>query len=310
MSTLLLSHPDCLKHDTGPGHPERPDRLRAISRALQDEAFADLVRIEAPKASLDTIGLVHPRAFIEEVQNDIPLEGHFRLEPDTAVSPGSWDAALRAAGAGIEAVDRIMTGKAKNAFCSVRPPGHHAEPDRAMGFCLLSNIAIAAFYARAAYGAERVAVVDFDVHHGNGTQKAFWTEKNLFYGSSHQMPLFPGTGAIDETGVGNICNAPLNPGDGSDAFRAAWEDRIIPALNEFEPDLLLISAGFDAHRSDPLAQIELNDEDFGWITERLMEVADTHCDGRAVSMLEGGYALEALARSTDLHVKALMAAGR
>jgi len=310
MSTLLLSHPDCLKHDTGPGHPERPDRLRAISRALQDEAFADLVRVEAPKASLDTIALVHPRAFIEEVQNDIPLEGHFRLEPDTAVSPGSWDAALRAAGAGIEAVDRIMTGKAKNAFCAVRPPGHHAEPDRAMGFCLFSNIAIAAFYARAAYGAERVAVVDFDVHHGNGTQKAFWTEKNLFYGSSHQMPLFPGTGAIDETGVGNICNAPLNPGDGSDAFRAAWDDRIIPALNGFAPDLLLISAGFDAHRSDPLAQIELNDEDFGWITERLMEVADTHCDGRAVSMLEGGYALEALARSTDLHVKALMAAGR
>jgi acetoin utilization deacetylase AcuC-like enzyme len=310
MSTLLLSHPDCLKHDTGPGHPERPDRLRAISRALQDEAFADLVRIDAPKASLDTIALVHPRAFIEEVQNDIPLEGHFRLEPDTAVSPGSWDAALRAAGAGIEAVDRIMTGKAKNAFCAIRPPGHHAEPDRAMGFCLFSNIAIAAFYARAAYGAERVAVVDFDVHHGNGTQKAFWTEKDLFYGSSHQMPLFPGTGAIDETGVGNICNAPLNPGDGSDAFRAAWGDRIIPALNDFEPDLLLISAGFDAHRSDPLAQIELNDEDFGWITERLMEVADTHCDGRAVSMLEGGYALEALARSTDLHVKALMAAGR
>ncbi len=309
MTTVLLSHPDCLRHDTGPGHPERPDRLRAISRALEDEAFAGLVRVEAPKAPLDTIALVHPREFIEEVRRDIPLDGHFRLEPDTVVSPGSWDAALRAAGAGIEAVDRVMTGKADTVFCAVRPPGHHAEPDRAMGFCLFSNIAIAAFYARAAYGVDRVAVVDFDVHHGNGTQKAFWTEKNLFYGSSHQMPLFPGTGAIDETGVGNICNAPLNPGDGSAEFRAAWEDRIIPALNDFKPDLLLISAGFDAHRSDPLAQIELEDEDFGWITERLMEVADTHCRGRAVSMLEGGYALEALARSTDLHVKALMAAG-
>ncbi|MFD0988444.1 histone deacetylase family protein [Methyloligella solikamskensis] len=308
MSTVLLSHPDCLKHDTSPGYPERSDRLRAISRALQDDAFADLERVEAPKASLETIGLVHPREYIDGVHADIPLEGYFHLDPDTVVSPGSWDAALRAAGAGIEAVDLVMSGKADNAFCSVRPPGHHAEPVRAMGFCLFSNIAIAAFHARAAHGAERVAVVDFDVHHGNGTQKAFWTEKNLFYGSSHQMPLFPGTGAKDETGVGNICNAPLNPGDGSAEFKAVWEDRILPALDEFAPDLLLISAGFDAHRSDPLAQIELNDEDFGWITERLMEVADTHCDGRAISMLEGGYALEALARSTDLHVKALMAA--
>ncbi|ODA67310.1 Histone deacetylase-like amidohydrolase [Methyloligella halotolerans] len=308
MSTVLLSHPDCLKHDTSPGYPERSDRLRAISRALQDEAFDGLERVEAPKASLGTIGLVHPPAFIEEVRKAIPLEGYSHLDPDTVVSPGSWDAALRAAGAGIEAVDRVMTGKADNAFCAIRPPGHHAEPDRAMGFCLFSNIAIAAFHARAAHGADRVAVVDFDVHHGNGTQKAFWSEKDLFYGSSHQMPLFPGTGAVDETGVGNICNAPLRPGDGSVEFKAAWDDRIIPALEAFSPDLLLISAGFDAHRSDPLAQIELNDEDFGWITERLMEVADTHCDGRVVSMLEGGYALEALARSTDLHVKALMAA--
>ncbi|XSG81057.1 MAG: histone deacetylase family protein [Methyloligella sp. ZOD6] len=310
MSTLLLTHPDCLKHDTSPGYPERSDRLRAISRALQDEAFADLVRLEAPKASLDAIARVHPRSYIDEVHDAIPLEGYFHLDPDTVVSPGSWDAALRAAGAGLEAVDRVMSGKAKNAFCAIRPPGHHAEPDRAMGFCLFGNAAIAAFHARAAHGAERVAVVDFDVHHGNGTQKAFWTEKTLFYGSSHQMPLFPGTGAADETGVGNICNAPLKPGDGSAEFRAAWEDRILPALDAFAPDFLLISAGFDAHRSDPLAQLELEDEDFGWITERLMEMAEKHCNGRSVSMLEGGYALEALARSTDLHVKALMAASR
>ncbi|MEG6508822.1 histone deacetylase family protein [Methyloligella sp. 2.7D] len=309
MTTLYVSHPDCLKHDTSPGYPERSDRLRAIGRAMDDEAFADLRREEAPRAALSDIARIHPESFIAEVERSVPIEGYAHLDPDTVVSPGSWEAALRAAGSGILAVDKVMAGDVGNAFCAIRPPGHHAEAERAMGFCLFNNIAIAALHARAAHGLTRIAVVDFDVHHGNGTQKSFWSDPKLFYGSSHQMPLFPGTGAADETGIaGNIVNAPLDPGDGSAEFKAAWEDRILPALDDFKPELLLISAGFDAHRSDPLAQIELNDEDFAWITDRLMQLAATHCGGRSVSMLEGGYALEALARSTALHVRSLMAA--
>jgi len=224
------------------------------------------------------------------------------------VSPGSWDAALRAVGAAIYAVDQIMAGHAKNAFCAVRPPGHHAEPARAMGFCLFDTVAIAALHARAVHGAERVAVVDFDVHHGNGTQAAFWSDKNLFYGSTHQLPLFPGTGALSETGVGNIFNAPLNPGDDGDDFREAMLSRILPALHDFGPDFLFISAGFDAHVRDPLAQLRLTEADFVWITERLLDVAAKHSGGKLVSTLEGGYDLDALASSTSAHVAALMGA--
>jgi len=305
-TTLFLTHPACLQHDTGFGHPERADRLRAIQHALEDERFHYLAREQAPLADIAVIERVHPRSYVEGVRAAIPKHDHNWLDPDTIVSPGSWEAALRAAGAVVHAVDQVMAGSAKNAFCAVRPPGHHAEPARAMGFCLFNNVAVGALHARAAHGAKRVAVIDFDVHHGNGTQKAFWSDEDLFYGSTHQMPLFPGTGAAEEIGVGNICNAPLKPGDGGDEFRHAYETRILPALDAFAPDFLLVSAGFDAHINDPLAQIRLLEGDFAWVTEKLLEAAQKHTGGKLVSTLEGGYDLDALARSTAVHVATLM----
>lgn len=308
MTTLLLTHPACLEHDTGYGHPEQPDRLRAIARALAAKDFAALERVDAPRAELSAIERLHPKAYVEAVKAEIPRELHNRLDPDTVVSPGSWEAALRATGAVLYAVDSVMGGKADNAFCATRPPGHHAEPSRAMGFCLFNQVAVAALHARKVHSATRVAVVDFDVHHGNGTQAAFWDDKDLFYGSTHQMPLFPGTGARDETGVGNIFNAPLSPGDDGGDFRTAFESRVLPGLDDFAPDLVLVSAGFDAHVRDPLAQIRLQEPDFAWVTEKLMAAAAKHSGGRLVSTLEGGYDLDALASSTAVHVKTLMGA--
>jgi acetoin utilization deacetylase AcuC-like enzyme len=308
MTTLLLTHPACLLHDTGYGHPERADRLRAIDDALAAPAFKTLKREQAPLADLAVIERLHPKAYVEIVRASIPKQGHEWLDPDTVVSPGSWEAVLRATGAAIHAVDQVMAGKADNAFCAIRPPGHHAEPSRAMGFCLFNTVAVAALHARAAHGAKRVAVVDFDVHHGNGTQAAFWSDADLFYGSTHQMPLFPGTGALDETGVGNIFNAPLKPGDDGEDFRAAFESRVLPKLDQFAPDVLLVSAGFDAHVKDPLAQLRLVEADFAWVTEKLLEAAAKHCGGKLVSTLEGGYDLDALGSSTAIHVETLMGA--
>lgn len=308
MTTLLLTHPACLAHDTGYGHPEQADRLRAIEQALADKDFADLKREEAPLADLAVLERLHPKSYVAEVKAAIPKQLHNWLDPDTVVSPGSWEAALRATGAVLHGVDQVAAGKADNAFCAVRPPGHHAEPSRAMGFCLFNSVAVAALHARAVHGAERVAVIDFDVHHGNGTQAAFWNDENLFYGSTHQMPLFPGTGAKDETGVGNIWNAPLAPGDGGKDFRAAYSTQIAPALDAFAPDFVLVSAGFDAHLRDPLAQLRLQEDDFAWVTEQLLEAAAKHSGGKLVSTLEGGYDLEALASSTVVHVKTLMGA--
>ena len=308
MTTLLFHHPAFLEHDTGPGHPERADRMRAVAKVLELEMFAGLGRREAPMADEAKLRLGHPAEYIEELEAARPPPGGLSIliDSDTVMSPGSWEAGIRAVGAGIAAVDAVMTGAARNAFCAVRPPGHHAEARRAMGFCLFNSIAIAAKHARQAHGAERVAIIDFDVHHGNGTQDIFWADKDLFYGSTHQMPLFPGTGALSERGVGNIWNAPLRDGDAGDTFRAAFEERILANLRHFSPDLILISAGFDAHKDDPLASLRLVEDDFIWATRELCDVAHRHCQGRVVSMLEGGYNLTALARCTGAHVKTLM----
>ncbi len=256
--------------------------------------------------SLEAVILAHPERHVENVRKHVPEQGLARIDGDTTVSPGSWDAALRAVGAGCQAVDEVMEGKVQNAFCAIRPPGHHAEYDKPMGFCLFNNIAIAARHAQKQHGAERVAIVDFDVHHGNGTQDIFWNDPSVMYCSTHQMPLFPGTGSANETGAGTIVNAPLMAGDGSERFQEAVEIMVLPRLAAFKPDLLLISAGFDAHRRDPLANLNLVEEDFAWITAKLMDIADTSCNGRVVSMLEGGYDLEGLARSVAAHVMTLM----
>jgi len=307
MSTLLLSHSACLEHDAGAGHPERPDRLRAIEQALENEKFQTLERVQAPRAAPEIVALCHPIEYIEAIQDAVPDQGLVHLDADTAMSPGSLEAALRAVGGGMQAVDEVMTGKAHNAFVAVRPPGHHAETARPMGFCLFNSAAIAARYAQQKHGAERAALVDFDVHHGNGSQDIFWADKSVMYCSTHEMPLYPGTGARSERGdFDNIVNAPLTAGDGGEAFRAAFETAILPRLRAFKPDVLVISAGFDAHTRDPLANLNLVEADYTWVTQKLMEIADASAQGRIVSMLEGGYDLQGLSRSVAAHVTALM----
>jgi acetoin utilization deacetylase AcuC-like enzyme len=307
MSTLLITHPACLDHLTPLGHPERPDRLRAVASALADEKFNALVRVEAPTAPFETIALCHPMEYILQIREASPKEGMVRLDADTSMSPGTFEAALRAAGGAIHAVNEVMTNKANNAFVATRPPGHHTETARPMGFCLFNNAAIAARYAQDHYGISRAAVVDFDVHHGNGSQDIFWADQTVLYCSTHQMPLYPGTGAVNERGEHDtIVNAPLKPGDGGPAFRQAFENSILPRLRKFGPEIVVISAGFDAHVRDPLANLTLVEDDFAWATRKLMEVADASAEGRIVSMLEGGYDLEGLANSAAAHVSTLM----
>lgn len=306
MQTLtLFSHPACAGHDTGPGHPESAERLRAVERALAAPRFAALDRRTAPRAARSQLERVHTPAAVERVLAAVPDEGYAHIDGDTVVSPGSGEAALRAAGAACAAVDAVLGGAARRAFCAVRPPGHHAEPDRAMGFCLFNNAAVGAAHALAAHGLQRVAVLDFDVHHGNGTQAAFAKEARVLFVSSHQSPLYPGTGAASETGVGNIVNMPLAAGTEGAGFRAAW-DGAFDRVESFHPELIVVSAGFDAHRRDPLAGLALVEEDFAWITRRIAGVADGSCAGRVVSTLEGGYDLNALAASAAAHVAALM----
>ncbi|MDW2980409.1 histone deacetylase family protein [Rhodanobacter sp. KK11] len=302
----LYTHPACLQHDPGPGHVERPARLHAVLRALDHDRFAALDRIEAPPATRDQLLRVHGEAHVREVLLGAPPGDVLALDPDTVMGPGSTEAALRAAGAAAAAVDAVLGGSARRAFCAVRPPGHHATREQAMGFCLLNNVAVAAAHALAAHGLKRVAIADFDVHHGNGTQDIFEREPRVLFVSSHQSPLYPDSGGEDERGCGNVVNGVLSPGAGSHEFRELWDAVLLPRLHAFKPQLLLISAGFDAHRNDPLADIRLGNEDYAWITQRLVALADTHANGRLVSTLEGGYDLAALAASVSAHVGALL----
>ena len=307
MTTLLITHPDCREHITPSGHPESPARLMAIEKILATEAFAALAREEAPLADETHLLLAHDAGLVEAVREHVPEEGLFAIDPDTWLSPGSWLAALRAAGAAVRAVQAVALREVENAFCAIRPPGHHAERHKSMGFCLFNNAAIAARFLTEEVGVERVAIVDFDVHHGNGTQDIVWDEADIMYCSTHQHPAYPGTGQASETGAhGNVVNCPLPPQSDGRRFREAVRTRILPALNDFAPEFIIISAGFDAHARDPLASLNLTEEDYAWITLRLMEVADTHADGRIVSVLEGGYDLKALAASVAVHVKVLM----
>ena len=307
--TILFTHDACSSHDMGPMHPERPARLAAIGTALDDSEFAGLDRRSAPVAPAGRLESMHPKSYIDHVLSSVPERGRVSLDPDTSLSPGSGEAALRAVGAACAAVDAVYAGEAPNAFCAVRPPGHHAEPGRAMGFCLFNTVAIAAAHARSEHGASRVAVVDFDVHHGNGTQAMFWDEPDLMFCSTHQMPLYPGTGARAERGThGTIVNAPLPPGADGAVFREAMDAIVLPALEDFAPDLLIVSAGFDAHVNDPLAGLRFVADDYSWVTRELLAVARRHAGGRLVSSLEGGYDLVGLAESTAAHVRELMAA--
>ncbi|HEU4519483.1 MAG TPA: histone deacetylase family protein [Microvirga sp.] len=307
MPTLLVHHPASLEHRTPLGHPERADRIRAVERIFEQERFSHLVREQAPMAAAEALARAHPEAYLDMIRDAAPREGLVQIDADTVMSPGTYEAVLRGAGGAVLAVDEVMRGKASNAFVAMRPPGHHAERTRAMGFCFFNNAAVAARHAQAAHGAERVAIFDWDVHHGNGTQDIFWSDATVLYGSTHEMPLYPGTGARSERGEhGTIVNAPLRGGDGGEVFREAVEAAILPRIDAFGPDLIVISAGFDAHWRDPLASLNLTEADFEWATRRIMEIAERRCGGRVVSLLEGGYDLEGLAKSAATHVDALM----
>lgn len=310
MTTLIYTHPACFEHRPGPGHPESPERLKAVLAVLKTPEFDALKWEDAPMGTREQVELIHDPAFVDEVAEVAPKAGYAPLDGgDTVMSPGSWEAVMRCVGAACAGVDQVMEKKVDNVFCATRPCGHHATPNRAMGFCIFNQAAIAAAYARDVHGLDRVAVVDFDVHHGNGTQDAFYRQPELFYASSHQSPLYPGTGAKNETGIDhNIVNVPLPPGCQGDQFRARITADMLPAIRKFNPQLLIISAGFDAHELDPLAGLALSDDDFGWITEELKKIADECCEGRVVSILEGGYSLQGLASGTAEHVRVLMQA--
>lgn len=307
MTTLYVSHPASLGHETPAGHPERADRIRVIEKFLAMDAFAPLRRELAPPGDRAAILRVHPERYVARIEKTAPSEGLAQLDGDTVMSPGSLEAGMRAVGGAMMAVDAVMTGNVNNAFVAMRPPGHHAERETAMGFCLFSTMAIAARHAQAKHGAERVAIIDWDVHHGNGTQDIFWADKSVLFCSTHEMPLYPGTGHLSERGEHNtIVNAPMTAGDNGDVFKEILETTILPRVDAFAPDLIMISAGFDAHWRDPLANLQLTEKDFAWATGKICDLAEKHCNGRVVSLLEGGYDLQGLGNSVALHVAALM----
>ncbi|MEM1066119.1 MAG: histone deacetylase family protein [Pseudomonadota bacterium] len=310
MGTLLFDHPGFDGHVTPPGHPERVDRLVAVREALSAPEFTGLIRREAPECTDVDLTRAHPQAYVDRLAAALPVEGWVSLDADTHLAPGSLEAARRAVGGNLAAVDAVMAGEAANAFVACRPPGHHAERGTAMGFCLFGSVSIAAKHALAVHGMARVAVVDFDVHHGNGTQDLLWDEPGTLFISSHQMPLYPGSGAPHETGAhDNVMNVPLAPMTGGAEMRRAYSDEILPALDDFAPELVLISAGFDAHLEDPLANLNWTAADFAWVTAAICDVAEAHAGGRVVSTLEGGYDLAALGASVAAHVGVLMERG-
>lgn len=306
LSVLALTHPACLTHDPGPGHPEHAERVRAVVDALHSAFGERLSWAEAPRATRAQLLGAHTARLIDELERASPASGIHRVDADTVMSSGSLEASLRASGAVCTAVDWVLAGAHRRAFCAVRPPGHHSRADQASGFCLHNHIAVGARHALTAHGLARVAIVDFDVHHGNGTQSIFEHEPAVLFVSSHQSPLYPGSGRAHESGVGNIVNAELAPGSGSEAFCAVWRARLLPAIDAFRPELLLISAGFDAHRLDPLADLNLGTPDYAWITHELVALGERHAQGRIVSTLEGGYSLTALRDGSVAHVGALL----
>lgn len=307
--TVLFHHAAAFEHRTPHGHPERPERMKAVQEALGTADFSGLDRRSPEAAALESVFLAHPEEWVRAILRSVPSEGLAHLDSDTVLSPGTMDCVLRGVGAAVQGVDLVMTGTARNAFSAMRPPGHHAERTKAMGFCVFNNAAIAALHARKVHGAERVAIVDWDVHHGNGTQDIVWSDPSVLFCSTHQMPLYPGSGAVSEEGEhGTIVNAPLKPFADGDAFKEAMRSRILTRLEAFKPDLIVISAGFDAHWRDPLANLMLEAEDFAWATSQVMEIADRTCDGRIVSLLEGGYDLKGLGDSVAAHVSVLMGA--
>jgi acetoin utilization deacetylase AcuC-like enzyme len=306
VTTVLFEHPIFAEHEVPPGHPERPERILAVEQRLGESPFERLECRQAPAATPEQIFAAHDEAYFDQIRDVTPKRGIVPLDPDTFLGPHSFEAAVHAAGAACAAVDAVFAGEADNAFCAIRPPGHHASQGHAMGFCIFNNAAIAARHAQRGHGAQRVAIVDWDVHHGNGTQDIFWADATVLYASTHQMPFYPWTGGAEETGVGNIVNAPLASGTGSEAFRAAFAQRILPEVERFAPDLIVISAGFDAHRFDPLGGLGLTGQDFSWATEQVLAIAGRCCGGRIVSVLEGGYDIDGLTESVAAHVAALM----
>jgi len=306
--TIIYSHPSFGSHEVPPGHVEHPGRFAAVDNALKAEEFSDVERKTPPQADAASIERVHKTIYREAVEEAAPQKGLAQLDADTFMGPTSLDASLRAAGGAMAGVDAVFSGEAQNAFVAARPPGHHAEPQRAMGFCLFNAAAIAAHHARVEHDAKRIAVIDFDVHHGNGTEAAFWHDEEAFFASSHEWPQYPGTGRETDRGAfDNICNAPLATGTDGDGFRRVWGNKLLPALADFDPGIIIISAGFDAHAADPLGGLSLTEDDFAWITGEIAAVATDKCDGRVVSLMEGGYDLDALAASAAAHVRTLMA---